>query len=161
MADYEHVEIEGLAELAETMSRIPAKFQKRIQRVALKAGGEVIEAEMVALCPVAPKASHNYSEPGELRDSIGITTRVDKELTGYALIGPKYSGQGDVSKAGKKETSQDPGVYSQWVEYGRPGHQEPEPFMRPAYARTKDTSVEAYAKVVESLTDLMVGGGDE
>ena len=160
MADYEHVEIQGLDELAETMARIPAKFQKRIQRVALKAGAEVVEAEMVAICPVAPKASHKYAKPGELRDAIGITTKVDKELTGVALVGPKYSNKGDVSKAGKKETSQDPGVYVQWVEYGRAG-MEPEPFMRPAYARTKDTAVEAYAKVVESLTDLMVGGGNE
>jgi len=160
------VEITGLDELGAKLDSIPDKFAKRIQRVALKAGGGVVAADMRARCPVSPVAAHKDSAPGELRDSIGVTVHVDKDLgSSVAQVGPQYT------KGLHEDSTHDPGVYGRWVEFGRQSGsrdgktfasvQGPEPFIRPAYEATKETAVEAYAKTANALIDLLVEGGKE
>jgi HK97 gp10 family phage protein len=146
--DSEFVQVEGLDKLAAQLDAMPYKFAGRIQRVALQAGGEVFAAAERELCPVAPKASHKDSAPGELRDSIQVKVRLGKDLDeSTAKIGPGYSGKG----------TKDPGVYVKFVEQGT-FKMDAEPFMRPAFSQAKETAQEAYTGVVSALlheiTDL-------
>jgi HK97 gp10 family phage protein len=154
MEDFD-VEVTGLSELAEKLDRIPYNFAQKIQRAGLKAAGEVFAAEVEARAPVAAEASHPESDPGELKDSIGVFVRLGKDLdTSVVKVGPKF----DKSKFNGKNRTHSPGIYGKFVEFGT-RLKAAQPFMRPAFQAGKDKAIEAYAKVVESLLGLLVDGG--
>jgi HK97 gp10 family phage protein len=160
MANYEddiEVHVEGLEELGKTMDKIPLKFAQNIQRAALHAVGDVFAAEMEALAPVAPEASHPESEPGELRNSIGFVVRLGRDLNdSVAKIGPLY----DKAKYSGNKRTHSPGVYGKFVEYGT-RLMRARPFMRPAFEARKEQAVQVYAKVVGSLIHLLTDGGSQ
>lgn len=151
----ESVEVQGLDELAYKLDNMPYKFAARIQRTALQAGGEVFAAEERARCPVAPKASHPDSEPGEMRDAIQVKVKLGKNLDDSTCkVGPGY----DKARFGQKgKTSHSPGVYVKFVEYGT-ATMNPEAFMRPAFDAAKEAAQEAYTQVVSDLIDLLTDG---
>jgi|ERR1022692_1462494 HK97 gp10 family phage protein len=155
MSDDFQIETLGLKELGETLDKMPLRFQQKIQRAALKASGDVVAATMRANCPVAPKAAHPDSEPGEMRDAIGVKVYVARDLSdSAATISPQYSGMRD--KQG--HTSRDPGVYCRFVEYGT-ARANPEPFVRPTFVATAADAEAAYAYVVETLLTELVEHG--
>jgi HK97 gp10 family phage protein len=154
MAEDFDVEVEGLAELGEALEKMPYTFAQRIQRAALHAAGDVMAAEVEARAPVAAEASHPESEPGELRNSIGVVVHLGKDLDeSKAQIGPLY----EKDKYNDKPRTHSPGVYGKFVEYGT-SKMRAQPFMRPAYQAAKQRALEAYAKVTDALVHLLKEG---
>jgi HK97 gp10 family phage protein len=146
------VEVTGLAEMAETLDKIPYVFAQRIQRAALLAGGEVFMNAAQSLAPVASEQSHKEGYPGELRDSIGVVVKLGKDLDmSVAQIGPLY----EKSKYNEKTRTHSPGVYGKFVEYGT-AKMRAHPFLRPAFHAVKEQALKAYAEVTGSLLHLLV-----
>lgn len=154
MADTDEITVTGLDQLADALDKMPYRFAQNIMRNALHAGAEVFMAEMQARAPVAPQASHPESAPGELRDSIGVMVRLGKDLdSSTAKIGPMY----DKSRYSGKNRTHSPGIYAKFVEWGTV-KMSAKPFIRPAFWAAKETAVDTFVKVVDSLVHLLVAG---
>lgn len=152
------INIKGLQDLATTLERdLPEAMAKGVIRDALRAGAEVVQ-------DAAEQSAAEHHRTGAMEEDIGIAVRVknDRSLHGFALVGALYEGEG----------TDDPGVYSKFVEEGHapPGKGRekaaaarrgielefggkdtpPHPWLRPAWEGSKDQALEA---IIESLKD--------
>jgi HK97 gp10 family phage protein len=123
--------IVGLEDFGSTLKMLSQQMERKIIRAAVRKGGKVF-AEEVELR--APKAS------GEL--AAEVTETVDRTREGgiQAKIGIRYKGKVAKSsrRPGMAPSTEDPGVYASWSEFGRPGkkghtNQAAKPFMRPSF----------------------------
>lgn len=130
------VKVIGLQELGAAMDLLPQKIERDYIRSAVRKGAEVFRAEAEAR---APKAS------GEMARKIIVKTKAGRQ--GFmALIGVRYMKIKAASsrREGKEPSTEDPGFYARFVEFGRPGksghtHQAAHPFMGPAFqAKTEE-----------------------
>ena len=118
------VKIEGLSELKSAFEQLPKATDKGVMRKVLMARAKPIAAAAKALVAV---------ESGELRDSIIASTRLSKrqkrdakETASYVEV---YAGAG-------------PLPHAHLVEFGSV-HNQPQPYMRPAWDNTKGTLLDA------------------
>lgn len=81
------LKIEGGAELAAALNRMPTKLSKRVKREALQAAGEPIQKSMSQLAPREPGAP-------DMADHISMSTTkveglIDNDQTAAIAIGPE------------------------------------------------------------------------
>lgn len=149
------VKVSGLKELGEVMRLVPEKLEKRIIGEATRAGTKVLVEGVRRRAP---------RESGELARNITATFKVffGKGIA-IAKIGVRYRRIVAASsrRPGLVPSTEDPGVYALFVEFGRPnrkGHtyQAAQPFMRPTFDQDADSAVKAFAaKIRERLGDLV------
>ena len=154
MAD--QVKVTGLRELGEAFDLALPRLERRALTNATKAGGKVLEDGVQRRVP--------KGETGDLAANITVkmTAHPGKGIV-TAVIGVIYRGiRARFSRRkGKAPSSEDPGVYAQFVEFGRPNkeghtHQAARPFMRPTFDQDSDAAVKAFADKLESqLGDLV------
>ena len=131
------VQVKGLDKLLKKLDKLGGSIEQSTQKALLR-GGAVFEAEAKARCPV---------DTGHLRDSI----HTEAQGEGTAAVGTNTSYAPDVEfGTGPKG---DPSVPHTTKKYWRyrdaegnwhTSHgQPPQPFMRTAFAESKDKAVEA------------------
>lgn len=150
------VEIEGLDELEEIITRQTPKAAKRALRRASRAAGEIfkkgIEDELRA-------TDHPYAT-GFLETKIEVKSRAvggdDDETTGAIvvkvgpnpkaaqLVGGKQSGENVTFKAEPHYA----GLEAVLLEFGSK-HQEAKPFARPAFENNKDKALDTFVEAVQ------------
>ena len=149
----------GLEDMGRTLQMFTTAVQRRAVRNATRAGARVYRDGMKRR---VAKASGDLEKNIVIKD-FPLRAEGDYE----AQIGVRYQGKVAASSrsskwrhAGLAPTTEDPGVYSYWLEMGRPGahghtHQVAEPFIRPTF--DQDTGA-AEAAFVESIKgDAEVG----
>ena len=121
------VKIEGLSELKAAIEQLPKATGKSVMRKVLLARAKPIAAAAKSYVPV---------ESGELRDSIIASTRLSKrqkrdakETASYVEV---YAGAG-------------PLPHAHLVEFGNV-HNQPQPYMRPAWDNHKGALLDAIKK---------------
>ena len=119
--------IQGLAQLTKNMRELPKRFEK-VQRVAVKAGGKIIQKEM-------RKRAKRHRKSGKLHRSIRSIVRVDRKGA-VATIGPMRRA-----------------FYATFLEYGarKSGRQPASPFARPAWLAKR-------GKVLQEIADVNAAG---
>lgn len=132
--------IEGLAEMAAELERLPTRVAASALRPALNAGAQVFEAALESTVP--------RGETGSLANSIKRKIHVSKNLTDMgALVGPSYVG-------GYKHTSADPGVRAKFLELGT-RKMAPKFWIRRAYEMAKGPAVDATLAVLRAILDQL------
>lgn len=92
--------IAGGRELDELLRTLPQKMQKNINRAALRAGGQVMLAEVWSRIP---------SDTGDLAKTARLTSRIKgDQVSASVKVGGKYKGVD--------------AYYAKWVEYGTRPH---------------------------------------
>ena len=154
------VVVRGDAELEKILRELPDRLSYNALKAAMKKVAKPLVTSMKSLAPKSRKAvfitAHRdfrkgalmtrlkYHKPGELRRSIGIV--MGKKKSGrapYMWIGPRF---------GKKATGANDGWYFHFLEYGTV-RQPPQPFIRPAYDRTKRKIETGMDREVKELID--------
>lgn len=135
MVEIVTVHIEGLREVEKAMEELSTAVSRRVARKALTAGGEVIAREARALVPV---------DIGYMRESIDVSTRLTRRQRAMhrkaapveMFVGPN-----------------DPGAVAE--EFGwKDGR--PQPYMRPAWDRTRQQALNTIADVLTVEVDKAV-----
>lgn len=107
----ESVQVDGFSELNDLLLMLPLAIEKKLLRGALRAGQKVILAEARMHCPVdepPQQFKQKYgSYAGALRDSLRISTRLDKR-NGQIV---------STLRAGDKKS-----FYARWVEFPTARH---------------------------------------
>lgn len=131
-------DITGMDDLAKALDGIKKRVQTKIGT----------EAVVTALTPLVDAAQHyaGYSkETGALKDSIGIKSKPYRRgKVIFGVVGPR-NGFKRPDPSGKG--FRDPRKYAHLVEFGTP-KAAPVPFMRPAFAETKDFAIQEMARVI-------------
>lgn len=143
------VEIIGLEELGKSMDLLSQKVQRKTVRNAVNAGAKVYRDGMKTRAP---------KDTGELQNAMTIKASPDRREGGFtALVGVKYSRKVAASsrKPGHAPSSEDPGVYARFLEFGRPGakghtHQAAQPFIRPTFDQDTQKAEQAVGERFES-----------
>jgi len=138
-------EVHGLAEIEMRLRAVGPYFARKVMRSALRKVGKFWIEDMKGRVPV---------DTGDLRDSIAGRVRTHrphagKGGVGEVIVGPRYD-RNNANRPG--DTSQQPGVYGQFVEFGT-AKMAAEPFMRPCFDATTD-------KVINLFADEMRAGLD-
>jgi HK97 gp10 family phage protein len=133
-------------EVAEKLRQIGPKLARKSLRKGVSAVGDMWVPEMQARVPV---------DTGDLRDSIAkkvSTSKKGDSLSATVTVGPSY----DTKNRKPGDTSQQPGVYGLFVEFGTKSSPA-KPFMRPVFDATADKAVEILANVLkEDLADVVL-----
>ena len=144
----------GLPELGRALDLIPVAVGKRIIRRAVRSGARVFWRQIKDTAP---------RDTGELQSQVTIRITTVKDQSIGALVGIRYRGKVArySRRPGKVPSTEDPGVYAIFLEYGRPGvgrpgyrgtghtHQAAQPFMRPAFDTKKDEALRVVAEELE------------
>lgn len=149
------VKVVGLEDLGRRLDLVQQKVQQQMVRTATRAGAVVYRDGMKSRVP---------RDSGDLANAITIKTKVRRDGDFEALIGPKYTGKvaARSRRPFRKPSTEDPGVYVQWVEFGRPGksghtHQSPEPFMRPTFDNDTPKVEQAFADSMKQQIGAELG----
>lgn len=134
MADKVTVKVD-LHNVEEDLITLGPRIAKRVFRRLLNTLGKLWVEDVKSHVPVLT---------GELRDSIDFKVVTSPKNDFASLeVGPTYD-----SKASKKsgDTSQSPGVYGMFVEFGLKTKEYPkQPYMRPTFDTTAEQMVELFA----------------
>lgn len=108
------VNVRGLSELAKFLDELPDRLQQNVLRGSLRAGAQVVRAEVKRTAPVAPPSAQAAGKyglyPGALRDSVRVSTFTKGGVvTASVKVGGKIKGGADV-------------YYASWVEHGTRAH---------------------------------------
>jgi HK97 gp10 family phage protein len=129
----------------DALKQLGKKLARKALRKALKPVGEMWVSEMKSRAPVLD---------GDLRDSIGskITSKSNKDgLSATVSVGPMYG----VSPRKPGDSTQQPAVYAQFVEFGTKNMKR-EPFARPTFDATADKAVEIFVDALRGdLKDII------
>jgi hypothetical protein len=135
------VNVEGLEDTRRDLYDLPEQIVRELFPAALKAGGDVLQAELEARTPKSPDESTSAKEYGTLRADLGSEIEIqEQELTGSVKVG-----------FGKT------GYIALFIEYGhrkvthdgkQVGHTAAVPFMRQAAEAAEDAAVEAFANAL-------------
>ena len=156
MANFQNVQIEGLAELAKALKELPERVAKNGLRAAVYAGAKVIRDEAKLLAPVAVAClGPKQPPPGTLKRAL-IMKQIP-ELSGkskqtfFVMVrhGKKYRNQGNNGKL-----SQD-AWYWRFVEFGTV-KMAAQPFLRPAFDAKKTQAVAAIKERLAERIELAV-----
>ena len=132
--------------IEEKLSQLGPKLARKALRKAVSKVGDMWITEMKARVPVGPT--------GDLRESIDkrVTTRISgAESSARVAVGPSY----DKSQKGVGDSSQKPGVYGMFVEFGTK-RSKAEPWMRPTFDATADKAVQLLADALkEDLFEIV------
>ena len=91
-------------------------------------------------------------DSGDLKESVIARVKTKKnDNAGVVSVGPGYG----KNKGKSGDTSQDPGVYGKFVEFGTK-KMRARPFMRPTFDTTADKAVQMFADV---LKEALEGSG--
>lgn len=146
MADRVTVKVD-LHGLEEDLLTLAPRIAKRLFRRALRAVGEAWAEMAKSHVPVGnPLTAHKKDyNPGALRDSIGYQIKTSsKSDTGTVQVGPMYDSKGQAE--GSNNTSQSPGVYGMFVEFGLKTTTYPkQPFMRPTFDVSAERIIQLFA----------------
>jgi HK97 gp10 family phage protein len=148
----------GLKELGDTLDMFAQAVQKRVVRNAARAGARVYRDGM---------KQRVAKDSGDLEKAITIKDGPLRREGDYkANIGVKYSHKVAASSrtskwrhAGLAPSTQDPGVYDWWLEFGRPGahghtHQAAQPFMRPTFDQDTPKAEQAFIDTVKADAEV-------
>jgi len=164
----ESVTVIGLQELGDNIDLFAGEMEKRIVRKASRAAGKVFEKELESRAPVFSGATDWEHAGGELRAKVDVKAYPARDAGSFiVVIGIRYEGKkaakSRVTKwrhKGLEPSSEDPGVYVLFVEYGRPGadrpgytghghtHQTAHPFIRPPFENKKGEAEQAFVDTV-------------
>jgi HK97 gp10 family phage protein len=152
MAD--QVKVTGLQELGAAMDLAPKNLERRVLSKAIRAAGKLWEEAVRARAP---------KDSGELARKIEVKTS-SKGGIFKAIVGVIYERRRASSsrKQGGAPSSEDPAVYAQFLEFGRPNrkghtHQAAQPFMRPVFDTESDAAAEKFAETVRNNLGDLVG----
>lgn len=150
--------------MADEFAGVKAMFERlkgpeleKAQRTALRAVGDLVLAELKAVCPVQAGVAEGLLGPGQLRDSLAARVHVlsdEKTVEGQSdnvVIGPTTQVTKDVTG---------------WLEYGHAGPMQkgartpPLPFVRPTQDATEAKAREVYeSTMTEAVTAIAKGNG--
>lgn len=140
------VKIVGLKELGDTLRLLDNAMERKIVQTAARAGAKVIRDEVELRAP---------RDTGELARNVTVKAyRVSRDGSFKVLVGVKYVRKNAAKGAKSTEA---PGAYAFWVEFGRPGksghtHQAAHPFIRPGFDAKKDEAARVFGdKVMEGI----------
>jgi len=144
------VRVEGLDKLLKKLDQLGGSVQKSTQKALMKGGG-VFESGAKAHCPV---------DTGNLRDSIHTEAKSDDQAaTGTSVkYGPDVEfGTGPKGDPSVPHTTKEFWRYKDAEGNWHTSHgQPPQPFMRTAFAESKDKAVEAVKESIrEDVGELM------
>jgi HK97 gp10 family phage protein len=137
------VEVKGLKELEDALAELPKQIVKQSFKQALIAAAKTEIAVAKSLAPVMSKPT-KYREPGELRNSIDVSSVKFNRYGAGVKVGPKRI---------KGESNQTPGAWGLMVEYGSVHNPNPVPYLRPAFDQTKETAIQEFADVLRAKID--------
>jgi HK97 gp10 family phage protein len=129
--------------LEEDLIGLGPKIAKRLFRRALTTVGQLWVEDVKSKVPV---------DTGALRDSIDFVVKTSpKNDYGTVTVGPTYT-----SPKGNN-TTESPGVYGMWVEFGLKTKQYPsQPYMRPTFDATAESVIDLFAsKLREDLEEAV------
>lgn len=162
----DEIRVKGLEQLNDFLQQLPANVEKNVLRGALRAGAQVVQAEVKQLVPVSPPNTENArlygGYEGALRDSVrvGVIARAGRVIA-------------SVKAGGKSKNSKADAFYAMWVEFGTAAHNivakskrglffaggfarhvmhpgaKPKPFMRPALQMAAQRAVVAAAEYMK------------
>lgn len=152
----DEVKVNGLSELQAFLDQLAPKLQKNVMRSALRAGATVIATEARLHAPVLK---------GELRGSIGVSTRVrggtvTASARSHDPVAPlvEYGTKRHMIRA--KDGALMIGGYGFARFVDHPGAR-PKPFMRPALdARAQDAVIATGEKIKQRLTKEGIDASD-
>ena len=121
----------NMGDLVKKMKMFPDRVQKNIVVGAVRAGAKAISDEAKQRVPV---------DSGALKKSIGVTKRrsKDKSIVWFS-VSPRKGGKND-------------GWYGHLVEFGT-AHSVAHPFVRPAYEKEGDHTIEAVRAYMRKRID--------
>jgi HK97 gp10 family phage protein len=131
----------------EELIAVGPRIAKRLLRRALRVVGQLWVEDVKSKVPV---------DTGALRDSIQFKIRTNsREDGGSVTVGPTFDTTKGIKKKGS--TSQSPGVYGMFVEFGVKSRQFPaQPFMRPVFDADAQKVVDLFAaKLREDLEEAV------
>jgi HK97 gp10 family phage protein len=144
------VEVEGLRALDEALGQLPKSIGRAVLRRTLVMAGEPIAEAARSMAPTRPNG-------GQLRDSIGVSTKVKRKVGKAEFAIAMAQGLGEVAARQAMRDAQRAagggafvemyvgpsklGWYSHFLEFGTV-HSAPKPFMRPAWDSNKDRALD-------------------
>jgi HK97 gp10 family phage protein len=137
------VDVQGLKGVEDALAEFAPKLVKKAFREAMKAAAQPEIDAAKGFAPLLKKPSP-ARYPGELRDSIDVKISLKKGSV-LARIGPKRT---------KGESNQSPGAWGLMIEFGSI-HNQPMPYLRPAFDQTKELSVAKFAEVLRGAIQTM------
>ena len=150
------IEVKGLIELQRALQALPVRIEKNVMRGAVNAGGQVFRKEARANVPV---------KSGDLRKSIRVSVRVSTKagvIDGTVKAGDRkafyahmveFGTQRHIIKARKGGMLNIGGRLVAQVDH--PGARA-KPFMRPAFDKGSNASVQAFADYIRKRLPLEV-----
>ena len=140
----DEIVISGLKEVQERLERLSPDLGRRAMGKALSAAGKIIATEVQARAP---------KRTGELALNV-IAKGKDSASGGYIRIGIAYHKKRSLRsrRPGKVPSSQDPGVYVKFLEYGT-RKMAARPFMRPAFDSKKAEAVQVFADTLRDFVE--------
>jgi HK97 gp10 family phage protein len=132
----------------EELIAVGPRIAKRLLRRALRAVGQAWVEDVKSKVPV---------DTGALRESINFKIRTNpREDGGSVTVGPTF----DTTKGTKKKgsSSQSPGVYGMFVEFGVKSKADypKQPFMRPAFDGSAERIIELFAHKLREDLEMAV-----
>jgi HK97 gp10 family phage protein len=131
--------------LGEKLQDIGPKLARKSLRKAVSKVGDYWVKDMQSRVPV---------DTGNLRDSINkkvSTSKRGNDISARVSVGPTY----DTKDKNRDGTSQKPGVYGMFVEFGTQ-HSAAQPYARPCFDTTADKVVQLFADVLRDDLDSVV-----
>lgn len=134
------ITITGLKEIQERLERLSPDLAKKAMGKALAAGGRVLATEIQLKAP---------KRTGELALSV-LAKGKTSEHGGYIRVGIRYRKKRAATsrRPGKVPSTEDPGIYSRFLEYGT-RNMAARPFVRPSYDAKKDEATQAFVDTLK------------
>jgi HK97 gp10 family phage protein len=154
MLDEIEIEVTGLDELDRSMARFSAEFNRTAMVEGVQAAATFLAERARQKAPLVSK-NFGRRKPGELRDSIGVVMRkfgIDHPEYTCATVCPVYG------ISGAPDSSQDPGVWGQYVEFGSVHNPIPEPYLRPAFDEGAAEAVNIFVQTAAKFFNQNAGG---
>jgi HK97 gp10 family phage protein len=106
VADAFEITVDGLTELEKNLDKLGGEFKEQMIRKALRAGGTIMQAAIMAntpINPVIPGPKSTALPPGALQSDVHLSVSKDKETDSFSAW--IYFGKSTVR-------------YARWVEWG-------------------------------------------
>ncbi len=149
------LKLEGLGDLERRLRALPGEVAETAMINALDAPGKILQAAIQNTAPI---------RTGRLLVSIDYKKlggeRVDQ---GMVIVGPRYFGfkakkskkPRNPARTQRGPSSQDPGVYADFIERGT-FNTPPRPFMRPAFAAGAEPATQGFISALDKELDKAV-----
>lgn len=156
----EELKVEGLAELANTLSELGKRIEGRVLQTSLRRGAALMVTEAKARAPIL-KNPDSRRRPGALRANVRARPVRDPEHSATVIVGVRKLSVKQVAafkkKTGRKgsDNPSDP-FYWRFLEFGT-ARMPARPFLRPAFEVKKIEAVDVIRSAIAERIELEVG----